>query len=163
MVEEKDIIFKEVVEKFQCPGCTSGSDTNCGAYKKSEYGLSCETHSAGTIISGIGPIYLGMPKGFDRVGSKPSRLNNNIRIFKAEDMEMIFDTFNLPVWYQEIDGNLFVRTFMPRLGESYIDIFIDGKAKDINVKQSGRDIGSYETDDKQFTPINVQPFSESIR
>ncbi len=56
----------EMIEKFQCPGCTCGGDHDCGTfkYKEEETGCLCSGHSAGTFIGGAGKIALGMPVVF---------------------------------------------------------------------------------------------------
>lgn len=60
---------KKAVEEFQCPGCTFGHNTEC--YEKSQWSESCGKHKAGTFISGgIGKVFLGMSKGFNRLGTK---------------------------------------------------------------------------------------------
>ncbi len=67
---------KQMIEEFQCPGCVAGSDTNCEEFKveeenkiEEERTFKCVNHCPGTRILGLGRIYLGMPKGFNRVGN----------------------------------------------------------------------------------------------
>ena len=56
---------KLAVEKYQCSGCMGGDDTSC--FKTATTGgIGCGEHYAGTIISSIGKIFLGMPKGYKR-------------------------------------------------------------------------------------------------
>ena len=158
-----NIIFKQAVEKFQCPGCVNGSDTQCGAFEEQSYSKACKNHCAGTMALGAGMFYLGMPKGFDKVGFAISAdLKNNIRIFSPDKLDGLYDLFNVPVWYQEIEGNLFVRCFIPRRNTAYIDIILGGKAEDIQIKSLGTTIGEVETDLSQFKPINVGDFADRI-
>ncbi len=62
---------KSMVEKFQCPGCVSGSNTKCGSFKLEEpYGFHCSGHVPGTTFMPGGRIFLGLPKGFDKLDFK---------------------------------------------------------------------------------------------
>jgi hypothetical protein len=132
-------IQKEMIEKFQCFGCTCGSgvDEECfelQAYE--EQGIFfCKKHSAGTILGGVGKIYLGLPKGFDKVGALANSLNlvkrpTNIRLF-TEPSKCHYDYLNVPVWAMEKDGYLFVRVFCPRVNETFVDVIKNGKIKDV--------------------------------
>lgn len=156
-----NIIFTQAVEKYQCPGCVAGSDTTCGKFRTSFDSKACDSHVAGTALGGVGRIYLGMPTGFDKVGQTQNN-SSNIRIFSAEQLKGFYDIFNVPVWFQEIDGNLFVRCFCPRINISYVDIFIGGKADDISIKAEGSLVGACDTDTSSFKPINVADFAHQI-
>jgi hypothetical protein len=126
--------IEQMVNEFQCPGCTCGSDTqNCNAYKlenlETAGGQRCANHSAGTIAMGLGFINLGLPKGFCRV-RKPytkSYKNNytNIRLIE-NPQEFKEDKFNVAVWAMEKDGYLFIRTYSPRIDATFVDIVKDG-------------------------------------
>lgn len=146
-VEEKEQIATaeqiEMIEEFQCPGCTCGGDTECEAFKfhpNDAVGCYCSGHSAGTFIVGIGKIALGLPKGFDRVGTirtgfegiggSPTRSTNIRLIVDVEKMEK-YDSLNVPVWAMEKDGYLFVRVMCPRINYTYVDIIKGGKFKEI--------------------------------
>lgn len=125
---------KQMVEKFQCPGCVAGSDTNCGSYKPSEgIGAACEGHVLGTIFSGIGNIALGFPKGFCRPGycrrERRTHSTMAIRLFTGGTYPE-WDVFNVPVWAKIEDGFLFVRTFMPRVNGCFTDV-IEGGTLDL--------------------------------
>jgi hypothetical protein len=162
-MNKNDLIFKQAVENFQCKGCVNGEDTGCGFFGKAASSHACTNHTAGTISSLQGILYLGMPTGFNQVGfSTEYGLNNNIRIFDKADVAKSYNVFNLPVWYQEIDDNLFVRTFLPRRGTSHIDIFIGGKAKDIHIASQGADIGEIVSNAASFNPIDIAPFCKNI-
>lgn len=110
---------KSAVEKYQCPGCTRGSNIEC--YFRSEWGIGCGKHSAGTFLSGVGKILLGMPKGFNRVG--PAE-NMHFNIFMG--FEDHYNEFNVPVWkYRNKKGHILVRGLMPRRNETFIHIYLD--------------------------------------
>lgn len=124
-------VLKEMVEEFQCPGCTLGSNTKCGSFVPNSDGMGamCNNHSAGTFMGGIGCIQLGLPKGFCRV-RKPSLIGTknytNIRLHdKPETYQP--DHLNVAVWAMEKDGYLFVRTYSPRIDATFVDVIKGGK------------------------------------
>ncbi len=113
----------EMVEKFQCPGCVCGSDTNCGRYnlrKDPMEGFTCKSHVIGTSMGGIGHIALGLPKGFNRTAKETQHM---IRFYKEMPE---YDKFNVPVWAMIKDNILFVRVFMPRVNNTTIDVVENG-------------------------------------
>jgi hypothetical protein len=58
---------KKAIEEYQCSGCMTGSNTEC--FEPCSTGIGCGKHYAGTMIfPGIGKIFLGLPKGFNRLG-----------------------------------------------------------------------------------------------
>ena len=117
-----NITNKELIEEYQCPGCVCGSDVTCGKYKKSDT-LACGGHCAGTTVSGIGRIFLGMPKGFNRLGP-----DKDLTIWIYDNIkDFTYDKFNIPVWkYKNSNGHIFVRGIMPRLNQAFLQIFKSG-------------------------------------
>lgn len=121
--------IKEAIEEYQCSGCISGSDISCFV-KNGSGGVGCGQHLAGTLITGIGKIYLGMPKGFCRHGEQ-----NNLfmRIFKTfDDYKMDcdempkYDIFNVPVWkHLNKEGHTLIRGLRPRKNEGFIVIVLE--------------------------------------
>lgn len=131
LVEVPETI-KNMISKFQCPGCTCGCAPceTCESFKPShEFGWSCDNHSAGTMISGIGKIFLGMPKGFNRVGANEQLgyIFQMIQLWDQGEKLPIWDYLNIPVWAMEDDGFLFVRHYCPRINQSYIHVIAGGK------------------------------------
>lgn len=130
---------KERIEKFQCPGCVHGGDTNCGMFSESidAFCNSCQNHVLGTHIGFNILVALGLPKGFNRPGRvwddkaknfiHESRIN--IRLLDINDLPE-WNKLNIPVWAMEKDGYLFVRTVMPRIGMILIDV-IEGGTLDL--------------------------------
>lgn len=121
-----------IIGEMQCPGCTCGCApaAECESFKPSnEYGFCCEGHSSGTMMSGVGWIYLGLPKGFNRVGAYrakgDSERRNNIRLWIAPDIPG-WDFLNVPIWAMEEDGFLYVRTYCPRINTNFVDIVKGG-------------------------------------
>lgn len=139
-------IQKEMIEEFQCSGCTCGYKTDkCDHFHfvNMNTGCWCSGHSAGTFMSGVGKIALGMPKGFNRVGTIKTgfedekdplrRRSTNIRLVEDPKIksESKYDEFNVAVWAMEHEGYLFVRVMCPRINYTYVDVIKGGKMKDI--------------------------------
>ena len=113
-------IVINAVEEYQCPGCVCGSDITC--YEKSD-NLACEKHCVGTLISGVGKIFLGMPKGFNRLGFMDK---TKIYIFEKLTDGWGYDKFNIPVWkYLNEHNNTVVRGICPRTNYAWIHIFLE--------------------------------------
>ena len=128
--------IEQMVKEFQCPGCVSGFDTDCGAYKWSqeeETGGMCEGHVLGTMV-GLGNfVALGLPRGFNKPGynldAQPPRVRAKMEIrLWIKGSKPAWDFLNVPVWYMVRDGALFVRTFMPRLNRGVVDVIDEGTA-----------------------------------
>lgn len=121
---------KQMIEKFQCPGCVAGSDTRCGSYKSDEKpGDMCTSHVIGTVMSGAGNIALGLPRGFNRSGycvEKKFTHNKMLIRFWPKGTLPEWNVFNIPVWVKTQDGYMFVRTYSPRVGWTYVDVIEDG-------------------------------------
>lgn len=123
---------KELGERFQCQGCVSGNDTSCGSYRPEYCGdfMSCKGHVLGTI-AGAGNFALGLPKGFCSPGinyeaNLPRTRNRiNMRLW-PERTKPTWCKLNVPVWAMVREGFLFVRTFLPRINVSYVDIIEHG-------------------------------------
>ena len=115
---------KKAVEEYQCSGCVGGSDTSC--YVKGNNSVACDKHVAGTRISNIGRIFLGMPSGFNRLGIAEE---TNIDIFETQEEQngtWGYDMFNVPVWkYKDVYNNVLVRGFCPRSNRPFIHIILE--------------------------------------
>ena len=123
-----DIKTIKAIEAYQCAGCVSGSDISC--YKKGHDGVECSRHCAGTTISHIGRIFLGLPKGFSRLGSQEDL---KIAIFESFDNGWGYNMFNVPVWkHLDDNGNTLVRGICPRINWTWIHIFIGDVMDKIN-------------------------------
>lgn len=122
--------LKSVIEDLQCSGCINGGDTTCFVENLGG-GVGCGKHFAGTIISGVGKIFLGMPKGFCRLGPE-ANLKPNI-YEKWSDSSCEYDTWNVPAWkYLSPDGYTFVRGLMPRTNKTFIHVFLEDCLDKIN-------------------------------
>jgi hypothetical protein len=127
---------KEMIEQFQCSGCVCGSNVSCGKFQFKTHSAGdfyCSNQVAGTTLMPGGKIYLGMPKGFNKVGDISNDYNNkrttNIRLY--EEFKQPYDFLNVPVWALEQDGYLFIRVFSPRVNISNIDVIKNGILWDI--------------------------------
>jgi len=126
---------EEMISEFLCPGCTNGTHpcTECPDYEpNNDYGHNCEKHSPGTFIAGIGAVYLGLPKGFNRVGLdsvKGQKFRGQVRLW-TRGTKPDFDHLNVPVWAMEKDG----RTYSPRVNLTYIDVIEGGKFVDVQTE-----------------------------
>lgn len=118
---------KAAVEEYQCPGCMGGFDISCfdGGGNRA-----CDKHSSGTLVLGIGKIFLGLPVGFNRLG--PSE-DMKVNIFNSLNDGWGFDIFNVPVWkYLDKHGNTLVRGLSPRTNQPFIHIFLEDCMEHIN-------------------------------
>ena len=114
---------KKAIEEYQCSGCISGHNIECFGESESG-GCGCGKHYAGTmVLPMIGKIFLGMPKGFNRLGefvnAKPS-------IFEKFEDGWGYNKFNYPVWkYLNENGHTVVRGLCPRINVPFIHIFLE--------------------------------------
>lgn len=118
---------KKAIKEYQCTGCIDGQPFLCYQnVSSSNPGIECTRHIPATMISNIGIIYLGLPKGFNRVGLEQK--NMTFRIFESfSDYIWRYDMYNIPVWkylHKEF-GNTIVRGMNPRLNEGWLHIFLE--------------------------------------
>lgn len=119
---------KEAVEEYQCPGCNLGSDISCYKNKdgKGSGGdFSCSKHAAGTMGAGMGLLFLGLPRGFNRLGPTGHEAKI-LYIFREFSQGWEYDKFNIPVWkYLDEHGNTLVRGLSPRTSQVWIHIYLE--------------------------------------
>jgi hypothetical protein len=120
---------KEAIEEYQCSGCVVGGDTSC--YEPSENGgVGCSKHHAGTF-SATGNFYLGLPKGFCRLGEFRKMKPNIFKTFESSSWD--YDKWNIPAWkYRSENGHVLVRGLMPRINEPFLHIFLEDCMDKIN-------------------------------
>jgi hypothetical protein len=118
---------KKAVEEYQCSGCSKGPFESCFK-QNAPIGVGCGEHYPGTTIMGVGKIFPGMPRGFNRLGKQEDM---RPRIF--EEFEDNYNMWNVPTWkYLSPDGHTFVRGIMPRRNEAFLDIFLEDCRDKIN-------------------------------
>jgi hypothetical protein len=124
----------KAAEEYQCPGCVCGSDREC--YENVDtFGVQCSKHVCGTtIMPVVGRIFLGLPTGFCRLGTKVE--NQKLSIFKDMDdlhKGWTYDKYNVPVWkHLNSSGHMLIRGLSPRTNEPFLHIILDAKLDDIN-------------------------------
>ncbi len=142
---------EEMVEKFQCPGCVVGSDTQCGKFKLNDQKNSCASHCMGMRKLGVrsGRFALGLPKGFNRASPDTADHSGTLDIeFYPKGVPTRWDHLNVPVWAMEEDGFLFVRTYSPRINWTRVEVLEGGTFEAFN--------------GVPHFPINVATFIEEI-
>lgn len=127
MKKENNLLIKNVIEEYQCPGCVCGSDIKC--YAKGE-NLECSKHVAGTMGFGVGSFFLGMPRGFCRIGFIKKK---KMKLLIFEKPQWGYDMFNIPVWkHLDKKGNTIIRGVSPRVNWPFLHIFIGDHLKEFN-------------------------------
>lgn len=131
--ENKIGTAEEAVKEYQCSGCMSGPYPEC--YEtEAGYGIGCRKHYAGTGVSYIGKIFLGMPHGFNRLGHYDEMKPIIYEDFVEEEVE--FNKWNVPVWkHLDKHGNTLVRGLRPRLNEPFIVIFLGNHLGKIDCRE----------------------------
>lgn len=130
---EKKLSF---VEEYQCPGCVVGMDSSCFE-PDLENGVGCANHVCGTIFSGIGHVFLGMPKGFNRRGFQDDL---KINIFEKFSDGWGYTKFNVPVWrHLNKHGHTLVRGISPRINAPFLQIFLEDCMSEIDCLEITKD------------------------
>ena len=133
-------ISKEV-KCYQCPGCMGHGDSNNCFVGSKEKSISCQKHSPGTFASGIGKFFLGMPKGFNRIGDQKEFELEIFKTQKDQETEWAYNCFNIPAWkHKNEKGHIFIRGYCPRVNKGFVHIILDGdfnsiKAHEIDIRE----------------------------
>jgi len=129
--------IKKAVEKYQCAGCVNGRGISC-FLENPQGGVGCGKHYAGTLMSNVGKLFLGMPKGFNRLGDSPDLRPTIYETLESSDWG--HDMFNVPVWkFVSKEGHTFVRGIMPRLNEPFLHVFLENCADKIDCLEITQD------------------------
>ena len=128
---------KKSIKEYQCSGCVCGSSPEDDCFDCTDEEDQCSKHCAGTSISNIGRIFLGMPKGFDRLGRSGSEKNPvKIYIYKSfDELKRVweYDFLNVPCWkYKNDKGHVFVRGMSPRINEPFLHIILEDCIDKVN-------------------------------
>lgn len=124
---------EEAIKEYQCSGCIGGPFEEC--YKtESGFGITCRGHLAGTIIGGgVGKIFLGLPKGFHRLGHY-----DKMQPLILEDYteEVRIDKWNIPVWkHLDKHGNTLIRGLRPRINEPFVAVILGNHMDKIDCRE----------------------------
>jgi len=113
--------IKKAIEEYQCPGCVTGCDVSC--FENYHSGVGCGKHHAAMILPGVGKIFLGIPKGFCRLGEY-TKLKPHI--YTVLDDHGKYDMWNIPTWKHKNEaGHTLVRGLMPRRNEPFLHIYLE--------------------------------------
>lgn len=125
--------YKAFTCKFQCPGCLLGDNPDsCDVYEVDSTpgykNTGCKNHTLGTQV---GPyrFALGLPVGFNRPGFNDNESHRRrvlMRFWQVGEQPK-WNKLNIAVWALEKDDFLFVRTYMPRIDVSVVDVIHKGK------------------------------------
>lgn len=105
---------KTMIKEFQCPGCVG--DCEPEEIEVDSSGFRCPKHCPGTMLangSGVHRLWIGLPKGFNRVPQGQEGLNvvlyENLGEWDKGSFHSRLDRFNkmqilnIPVWQHEED------------------------------------------------------------
>ena len=127
---------KEAIKEYQCSGCMSGPYEECYT-TEAGYGVGCRKHFAGTMMSFVGKIFLGMPKAFNRLGHHEKM---KVEIFVDMTDEVWLDKFNVPVWkHLDEHGNTLIRGLRPRLNEPFVMVILGNHIDKIDCIEISRE------------------------
>ena len=125
--------IKKAIKEYQCSGCINGYDpVESDCFKPRDTGCGCGAHRAGTFMLAVGKLFLGMPKGFNRLGK-----DNDMHPYIFDDFKNQYgegyDKFNVPVWkYLDKFGNTIVRGLQPRLNLPFLHIHLGNHMDEID-------------------------------
>lgn len=114
--------MKNLIETYQCPGCVAGPNPNsCESFLQGPHG--CTGHRAGTFMFPAGQILLGLPRGFNRVGSTENPIYLHINDAELDTFEWK-SKFTVPTWkHLDEHGNTLMRVYLPRLNTGATHVY----------------------------------------
>jgi hypothetical protein len=133
---------EQAIAEYQCPGCSAGSGPECAT--PCNIGIGCGSHVADTFLSHAGRLYLGMPKGFNRIGGSdkktPLHIFESYETFYKEWAHSTvkgeqngYDEWNVPVWkFLDEHGSTLVRGLSPRVNGPFLHVFLEDCRDKIN-------------------------------
>lgn len=114
--------IKKAIQEYQCSGCMDGGDMECFKINTNS-GVGCDAHYSGTTLIPMGKIFLGLPKGFCRLGHQK---DFSLNIFEKFEDGWGYDMWNVPVWkYKNGSGHTLVRGISPRVNLPFLHIFLE--------------------------------------
>lgn len=113
--------IENAIRTYQCTGCVNGPYPTCFE-QGSDNNIGCKAHCAGTFMLPFGKMFLGLPKGFCRLGKCE---NTKVNIYESPSNGWDYDKFNIPVWkHLDEHGNTLIRGLSPRINNAWIHIFL---------------------------------------
>ena len=93
----------EAIKLYQVPGCVSDVPDD-DKFEKDDIGFGWKAHRAGTMMGLFTTFFLGLPKGFCRVGELKDfrpKIFVDLEHFLKE-FEGGYDKYDIPVWKKEL-------------------------------------------------------------
>jgi len=126
-------IIKDAILEYQCFGCLHGSNIDCGECVKSNIGVGCQSHTPATLDSMMRNFYLGMPKGFNKIGPQNEYYLNIFENDTQQRQHFPYNWLNVPVWkYKNNKGHIFVKGLSPRINMPFLHIILEGNIDNID-------------------------------
>lgn len=109
----------EAIEEYQVPGAVGDFDKNTAVIDNGWVG-----HVPATFVSGIGLVFLGMPRGFMRLGPIEAKYFR-LWIFETWEACWAYDKYNVPCWkHLDEHGNTLVRGLSPRVNTPFLHVIL---------------------------------------
>lgn len=125
--------MNEWIKEYQCPGCINYPEE---CYKPKIDGIECENHLPATRQLHVGLLFLGLPKGFCRLGVFKKMTLEIFTKFNPEN----YDKYNIPVWkYKNKNNHVLVRGLMPRINQPFLHIYLVDCLNKINCLELSHD------------------------
>ena len=118
----------KAIKEYQCPGCMKGYASDCDYLKvnKNPFGFyTCSNHFPSTICSVAGQLLLGCPKGFNHLGPIDKKIQTIFIHIWEKGTKPDWDKYNIPTWTRRVDGNVFVKTYSPRINLCFVEILLE--------------------------------------
>lgn len=129
------------IENYQCCGCMRGSDISC--FKPDSDSSACGSHKVGTFTS-YGSIFLGLPKGFNRLGGLGEMKLLIFTDWKDFEQKAGYDNYNIPTWkYLDEHGNTLIRGLKPRLNTPFLHVIIGNHLDRVNCLEVSAEMIEY--------------------
>ena len=109
--------MKQLIEKYQCPGCSNGYSTRCGRFKENNNNSNTCFNYHPEIFDHKEITFPGLPLGINKI---PKR-KGSLRIWE-ENTKPEWNEFNAPVAMKQHGNNLIVKTIMPKTMITFVDV-----------------------------------------
>jgi len=111
------------VKEYQCPGCVNGPYKECFIPSVDHQG--CASHFPGTVLMGLSSVFLGLPKGFNRLGFSDKTKVSIFESYESAKSVWKYGWLNVVVWkHLDDNGNTIIRGLSPRINYSWIHVIL---------------------------------------